>query len=126
LNLQLDAAETLQAWGKDTRRSEALVQALMGTEPVKGKNNRATNLIWGWEKLVLALKDNPNYAGAYYQSLYGLIEARFEYGMIKNNDKAKTAALKVLDNARARDSQLGGNQWKPKFDALESKIKENL
>ncbi len=126
LNLQLDAAETLQAWGKDTRRSEALVQALMGTEPIKGKNNRQTNLIWGWEKLVLALKDNPSYAGAYYQSLYGLIEARFEYGMIKNNEKAKTAALKVLDNARARDSQLGGTQWKPKFDALESKIKENL
>lgn len=126
VRLQLDAVDTLQSWGTQTKRSKALAEALMGAERVKNKDNRTVNLIWGWEQLTLSLKGNPKLEQAYYKSLFGLIEARFEYGVIEDNLKARKAALKVLNNARARDTELGGPAWKSKLEALESKIKKSL
>lgn len=126
VRLQLDAVDTLQTWGSQTKRSRAFAEALMGAERVKNKDNRTVNLIWGWEQLTQSLKGNPKLEQAYYKSLFGLIEARFEYGVIEDNLKARKAALKVLNKARERDTELGGPSWKSKLEALESKIKKSL
>ena len=126
LGVQLDAAETLQAWAKATKRANGYIEAMMGREPVVDKKTRRkSNVIWGWRNLVRRTRNQPQYADQFYQSLYRLIEARLEYGLLAESEKAIAAAQKELDNARQRDPALGGETWKPKFDALEKRIKNS-
>ncbi len=127
LTIQLDAAQTLQMWGIRGKRSKALAEAMSGTEKVRDeKTRRTTNLVWGWIYMVRALRDKPQFVEPYYEALYHLIEARLEYGILENNERAKQAALKELQNARRRDPNLGTPEWKRRFDALEKRIQQNL
>lgn len=127
LTAQLDAARTLQMWGIQGKRSKALAEAMSGTEKVRDeKTRRTTNLVWGWIYMVRALRDKPRFVEPYYEALYHLIEARLEYGILENSDRAKQAALKELQNARRRDPNLGTPEWKRRFDELEKRIQQDL
>lgn len=125
LTVQLDAAETLQQWGKSAKRSRAYGEAMMGTAKERDpKTKRQVNLVWGWRKLVQALRDNPQFQDAYYQSLYGLIESRLEYGKLENSEKAIDSALKELTNAQKRHPEMGGAKWQGQFTDLQQRIKQ--
>ena len=126
LRLQMDAVETLQAWGIQTKRANALAEALQGTQYRDEKDNRQKALIWGWEQLVTATKSNPKLEQHYYKSLFGMIQARYEYGVITDKKGARQSALTLLTRARKRDKELGGPAWRAKLDALESEIKKSL
>lgn len=126
LTVQLDAAETLQQWGKAAKLPRAYGEAMMGAVKERDpKTKRPVNLVWGWRKLVQALRDNPKFEDAYYQSLYGLIESRLEYGKLENSQKAIDSALKELTNAQKRHSEMGGPKWKDRFNQLSLKIKQS-
>jgi hypothetical protein len=123
LSVQIDAANTLLEWGKSTNNSKPIAQALMGAVEFRNsETKRTTNLVWGWQKLVQVLRDKPEFESDFYGALYGVIEARSEYGRIAKNPRALESALKELSNARARDAKLGGIEWKSKFDQLEKRI----
>lgn len=126
LRLQMDAVETLQAWGIQTKRANALAEALQGVQYVDEKDNRRKALIWGWEQLVKSLKDNPKLKQSYYKSLFGMIQARYEHGVITDKIATRKSALTLLTRARKRDKELGGPAWKAKLDALESEIEKSL
>lgn len=125
--LQLDAASTLQRWGTQTKTSKPLAKALGGTERFKDPDNgREKNLIWGWTKLANALKSNPDLSDAYFKSVFAAVSTRFEYGVIEKNSKVVQAAQKRLKIAKTKTPALGGPQWKPKFEALEAKMTQQI
>ena len=70
LPIQLDAAATLQQWGKSGLLSIKLAQAVKGTGKHIGANNRQTNAIWGWSKIMrLTQGDRVKYRDQYYTCL---------------------------------------------------------
>lgn len=126
LNVQMDAMETLQAWGKSTGSSLYYQQAMMGTRSVVDpKTKRKKNLIWGWQKMFTATRGNEKFVDAFYQSLYRLVECRLEWGLIEKNQKAIDNALLQIENAEKHDSALGGPVWKQKLEDLKARIKEH-
>ena len=125
-NIQIDAAETLQRWGENAKQSSQLARALSGTEKYRDpKTKRQRNLIWGWSRLVSALKTNPRYREPYYRCLFAEIETRLVYGLVANRSKAVQTALDRLEIEKNKDSELGGVIWKKKFSELESRLIKN-
>jgi hypothetical protein len=124
LPIQIDAADTLQAWAKATNSAKTYEMAVMGTERrTDPKTKRAQNVIWGWRQLVLATRNSDEYKLDFYAALYRMSEARMEYGQLQKSKTSFETALKEIESARTRDPQMGGADWKAKFDELEKKLK---
>ena len=124
LPIQIDAADTLQAWAKATNSAKTYELAVMGTERrTDPKTKRAQNVIWGWRQLVLATRTSDEYKLDFYAALYRMSEARMEYGQLQKSKTSFETALKEIESARTRDPQMGGADWKAKFDELEKKLK---
>ena len=127
LKVQLNAAETLQAWGKSAGRSKLYTEAVMGARPFTDPTTkRPSKLIWGWEKICTATRGNEKTQDAFYQSLYQLAECRMEYGLLEQKKEAIASALQEIENAEKRDPELGGAIWKRKFLELKNQIKQNM
>ena len=125
--LQMDAAATLQRWGTQTKTPKPLARALGGTERFKdAKTGREKNLVWGWSALANALKSKPDLADAHIKSVMGAVVTRFEYGVMEKNAKVVKAAQRRLEIAKSKNPGLESPDWKPKFDALEQKIKQQM
>ncbi len=110
-------------WGKATQNPNLLAEATSGKLKVKDpRTKRESNAIWGLKKLAQATSNNPKLAEIHTQCMYYLIDARYQYGLIKNNDKAIASARKELENLIARDPSMGGPVWKPRLEELKKQI----
>ncbi|MDR0870899.1 MAG: tetratricopeptide repeat protein [Planctomycetaceae bacterium] len=111
LDIQIEAAKTLQAWGKED--SPKLFSAVAGHFPVPQ--------VWGWNGLIKRTSVNiDKFSEMYYESYLNKFRCTLEIAKTeKNADKKK----KLLDNAY-RDfaslvsmrPQLGGQDWYGQFD----------
>ena len=124
LEIQLDAAATLQQWGKSESLSAALVQAVKGTGRYTAENKRPANAIWGWNKIMrLTQGDKTRFRDQYYTAAYGLAEAIYEQGKLKNRDASESALSRIEKEKSASPDFLGSKVWKQKFSDLEKRIK---
>ncbi len=126
LSIQIDAAETLQLWGRVNGGPKRYIEAVKGGEPYQDpKSRRSIKLIWGWEKIALATRSNVAYRDTFYQALYHVVECRLEYGIMTKNAGAIKAAGNEIVKERKRDPTFHGSEkWKQKFEAIEARINQ--
>ena len=125
LSTQLDAAMTLQQKGAAQNDAKSFAAAILGASPIAdAKTKRKQNAIWGWRKLVLATRGKDQFASAFYQSLYHMIEARYEIGRINQSAEGVKKALAELDNWQKRNPNFDNGPWKLKFDQLRKRIEK--
>ena len=126
-DIQIDAASTLQQWGKSAELAKPLVQAVNGTgiftDP---KTKRNANAIWGWKKIMRAAQgDKKKYREQYYLALYSIVEAKFESSRYLKKPSGYDGAIRMISKERQRDPNfLGSKEWKTKFSDLEKKIQD--
>ena len=124
LTWQIDAAETLQMWGKNKSNDQAYAKALNGTGQAQvGKRKR--NVVWGWRALEQRTRGNEKFNDAYRVALYNSVKTRFEYGALKRDKKIVASSQRELDKALKRFPFLNQGRWKAKFQALQAEIKKN-
>lgn len=124
-SVQLDAAATLQRWGKVARLQKPLLKAVKGTgEYDNPKTKRKANAIWGWEKILGATRGNKaKFREQYYLALYSIAEAMYEQAVILKKPASKKSALRLIKRERAKTPDyLGSLEWKNKFLELENRI----
>lgn len=122
LDIQVDAAETIHLAAKANKSTKGFGEAVGGIFPFKNpKTKKTANLVWGWKKLV-GVTRNPKLKSTYIKCMYHLIDARYQYGTIKNSQNAVKAARKELDRFMKAEPGLGGPAWKPKFEELKKQI----
>lgn len=122
---QINAAETLQLWGVERKRSRTLAEAIKGTEKwTNPQTRRESNLVWGWENLAKATRGKND--ELFYQALYHWSQCRLEYGLLENNNSTISAALREIENEENRNPELGGTDWKQKFEGLKARIRQHL
>ena len=124
LAIQMDAAATLQQWGKTQQLSVQLAQAVKGTGRYAAGNGGQTKAIWGWSKIMrLTQADKVRFREQYYTAAYGIAEAIYEQGKAKQKDASKSA-LKRIEKEKADSPGFRGSPaWKQKFANLEARIK---
>ncbi len=125
VNLQIDAAETLQMWGASKSNKDAYVKAMMGTGKYKD-GKREKNAIWGWRKLVQVTRNKEKLNSIYRTAIYNSVKSRFEYGVLANNRKAIESSLSELEKSLQRFEFLQTGPWSKKFDDLVAAIKSKL
>lgn len=124
VKVQIDAAETLQAWGISAKRARLLAEAIKGTKmKLNLQTKRETNQVWGWEFLARATrgKNNDLFATAIFQ----WAECLLENGLIENDKKRIGTALLLIETEEKRTTSLATENWKPKFESLKMRIKQN-
>ena len=124
LPMQLDAAATLQQWGKSVGLSRQLAQAVNGAGQFKDpKTKQTTNAIWGWNKIMrLTQRNKLKFRDQYFTAAYGIAEAIYEQGKAKKTDEKKRALDRIKKERAKSPDFLGSKIWKTKFSDLEKRI----
>ena len=125
LNLQIDAAETLQMWGKAESNKEAYGKALIGTGKYKD-GKKVKNAVWGWRKLEQLTRGKPKLNDAYRKALYGSMRTQFEYSVLIEKKQGVKSALSFLEKSLNKFKFLKTGPWSKKFDDLVAEMKSNL
>ncbi len=123
LDVQIEAAEVLQAWGAD--QPAWYRAAIMG-----GRRKAGKNVIWGWGKIAQMTTNQPNFTDQFYNARYQLAKSRFRYALSladakQKSDEVKRAEKDILSTASLYPA-LGGEAKKKEYDALFARFKRNL
>lgn len=115
LEAQVAAAETFQSWGE---LDPAYFLRAINGQPASA---RSPAEIWGWNKMAARLKKFPKYQEQFQQAQYNVAECSYRFSLAKAG-KEKTDGLQkaaALIEALARlDPQMGGDEWRSKYDQL--------
>lgn len=127
VNVQIDAARTLQLRGDQKDDPGSFAAAVAGSNKEKLPNaSRESNVVWGWRQIALATKGKESFNDAYFEALYNMAYCRLRYGEILNRNDAKESALTEIKNQQRLFPEMGGPIWKPKFIELAARIQKSL
>jgi hypothetical protein len=125
LNLQTDAAKTLQMQGDALNDPNPFALAVGGAQR-DASTARPGNVIWGWLQIAKATQGKQNFANEYFEAVYNMSYCRLRYGELLKQDMSKQAALTDILNQCRLFPEMGGPEWKPKFEALAKQIQSSL
>lgn len=115
LNLQVQAAELLQQWGRiDPQKYELAI----GGIPAEGTGNGA---VWGWGKIANTAMRYEQFRDNFFQARYQMAQCQLSLaGSKQGADKAKliSSAKRNLTMTKQLYPTLGGETWTTKYDAL--------
>lgn len=126
LDVQIETARTLQAWGDESNLGFHKV-AYLGGNPKPGTRD---NVIWGWGKIARVLEGKSEYDEQFYLARYELARSRYKYATsLKEPDKKQAELGRAERDIIATATlypQLGGPAMKKKYDALLRVIQKAL
>ena len=125
VSVQIEAARTYSELGVREKDSAKYLLAIGGARKMKSGDN----LIWGWRKINRLTQGKEAFTNEYYESRLGIAEARLGYAMLKTGEDKKKylgyAKLEIL-NTKKIYPELGGPEFKARFDAMLRKIQKAL
>jgi len=120
ISVQIEAAYNYQAWaGYSDKTTKYYNSAVMGyTDKGTGKQ-----VVWGWKPMADKIAGDQRFTAQFYEARYNLALCRFKYALsldAKDANRKKLVDMSKLDiELTARlFPDLGGDQWRPKFDVL--------
>ena len=123
LNIQVEAAKTLQQWG-DSGDANAYGKAIVGDRP--GKAGR--NVIWGWGRIANTCSKNKQFRDSFHEARYNLALCRYKLALTNSGAKQKD----LLGRAKAdilltkRLVSLGNKQQTQRYESLFKEIQKSL
>lgn len=113
VNLQVEAARVLQAWGEtnSTKYKEAIT----------GIRSREKGGIWGWGKIANATMPHQQFRNTFFEARYEMAKCQIGIAASKQGgERAKQlqAAEKTLSMTKKLYPSLGGPDWQAKYDEL--------
>ena len=125
VSVQIEAARTYMELGEREDDAAKYLLAIGGARKMKSGDN----LIWGWKKINRLTQGKDTFKNEYYESRLGIVEARLGFAMLKTGEDKKKylgyAKLEVLNTMKIYP-ELGGPEFKARFDALLRQIQEAL
>ncbi len=116
INVQVAAAELLQAWG--TQDATRYQQAINGIQQPGGKP-----AVWGWAKIALGTVQHSKFRETFYRARYEMATCQLLLASSKTGgEKASLLddALRNLSRTAKLYPEMGG--WKEKYDTLLKQI----
>lgn len=132
LPVQVEAAKTYQDWGamKGDKMEDNYQRAIFGAREVTdAKTKQKKNNIWGWAQLAKVVGSRPEYKDIFHEARYNLALARYAYAMKKKDAEQKTQlsyAKRDIAVMYGFYPDLGGDKWKPQYEALLKNIQIGL
>lgn len=128
VNVQVEAARTFQECGLNSGDPKLYFRAIMGGEnKVAGKTE---GIIWGWGAIARKTANNATFKDTFMEARYNLAVCRYRIGKLeKNAAKQKEyfeGTEKDIRNVSIVDREYGGENWRPKFEALARDVQRDL
>jgi cellulose synthase operon protein C len=123
LSVQIEAARTYQMRGA-VNQAEYYIAAIQG-----GKGDTAP--IWGWGKLANQTSKDPKFRDTFHEARYNIALCRQLHALSRPDSDSKKKKLLELAKDSIRETQqfestMGGEKWKPKYDALLRELQKSL
>jgi len=119
IEVQIEAAQTLQDWGLSAKDPDVFAKSMMGTGKfVDPKTKKTENAIWGWGKISQTVVRYDQYRDRFPEARYNLALCRFEYAKLKKDAKQMASAENDILATYRNDPELGGEVWAAKFTQL--------
>ena len=123
LSVQIEAARTYQMRGA-VDQPEYYIAAIQG-----GKGDTAA--IWGWGKLANRTSQDAKFRETFHEARYNIALCRKLYAELRPENDARKKTLLELAKDSIHDTQqfestMGGEKWKPKYDALLRDLQKQL
>ena len=124
LNIQIEAAKTLQQWGTVGGKAEALTKAIKGDKP--GKDSR--NAIWGWGRIAKVVAKNEQYRDTFHEARYNIALCRYKSAATQSGkQKIDTFKLAKKDITITKTLyKLGTKQQAKRYETLLKAIQKSL
>lgn len=125
LDIQIEAAKTLQAWGSEKSGFHRL--AILG-----GRKSAETgqNVIWGWGKISQVTANRDEFAEQFFEARYQLARSRFLYAQgLEDAAQKETETIKAekdISSTATLYPQLGGPTKKQEYNNLLKTIQKAL
>ena len=132
LNIQVEAARTLQAWGEED--PDYYYKAIMGSvkdtrATIDGKPNpnKDKNIVWGWGKLgQITQRYLDKFPDVFFESRMQFAACRFDYGKAKKSKKDIEKARGTIESTHRSYKNKLGAEWTQKYDRLLKSIQREL
>ena len=126
ISVQIEAAKNYQDWASyDKSTARYYNNAVMGWSD---KSNKL--VIWGWQPMASKIAGDSRFTQQFYEARYNLAVCRFKYGLTLEDKEKRTKLIQFakLDivNLATLFPDMGGEQWRPKFDVLLKNIQKEL
>lgn len=126
VDAQQEACQILERWGDLNHQASYFDLAINGYQDATSKKR----LVWGWGTLASKVQRSETYKDTYFLARYNLAECRYKKAMIQSGaEQTKSLNLAKADlllTVRVSDAELGGAEWKGKFDALTKLVQREL
>jgi hypothetical protein len=123
LPIQIEAARTFQFRGTAQDK-------IYYVRAIEGGDKPETASIWGWGKLAVQTSRDPKFRDVFHEARYNLALSRKRFAEASAEEAKKSVALQKakndIQNTKNFDSTLGGQKWKPKYDALLRELQKAL
>ena len=123
LNIQIEAAKTLQRWG-ESGKATAFEEAIVGSQP--GSDGR--NLIWGWGRIAKLVAKHEKNRDTFHDARYNTALCRYKLAKTLSGSQ-KTAMFKRAKSDITSTQQLynlGNEAQQQRYESLLRTIQKTL
>jgi hypothetical protein len=129
LPVQMEAAKLYQDWGGTGKgQQENYMRAIVGARPDQSKNGK--NTLWGWGEIARMTAGNSQFRDQFHEARYNLALCRYNYALTQDDASKKKEQLQRAKSDIALTAglypDLGGNEWRAKYDNLLKTIQKAL
>jgi len=123
LNIQIEAAKTLQRWG-DSGNADAFKEAIVGSHP--GNNGR--NLIWGWARIAKLVSKSDKSRDSFHEARYNTALCRYKLAKSLSGAEQTTTYKRAKSDITATQQlyDLGDASQRKRYESLLRTIQKNL
>ncbi|MDI9444266.1 MAG: hypothetical protein QM844_08875 [Planctomycetota bacterium] len=121
VDVQMEAARTLQDWARADEKPELYLSAIVG-EQVDGRY-----LVWGWNGIANRVVSREEYRPIFHEARYNIALCRTRLAQVKTGgERAELLKQAELDITRTYQlyPKMGGPEWFEKYDALLKAIRK--
>lgn len=137
MEAQMEAAETYMDRAATNKEPNIYTLAVNGGRP----DEKGDNIIWGWHRIAKTMQGAPPFADVndashkefvklFHQARYNVAWCAYMQGMAQTSKDERDKHLKQADYAITITEQytpdMGGEDWKPKYDELKKKVQSAL
>ena len=134
---QMEACETLMDRGAKNKDAASYQTAINGESP----DEKGDNIVWGWSRIAFTMTRSPQFANAqdpshadfvrlYHTARLNVAQCFMAQALAADASDAKAkhfnAVIYTIDQTESAAPDLGGDEWKPKYQDLKDRATKAL
>src|SRR5690606_3965184 len=115
-------------WAAAEKSEKEYVHAMRGGDTKQ--SGKIEPVIWGWGLMSSKTANAPAFRETFFEARYNLALCRYRMAKLQSSSSEEKKLLETAErdikNVAIVDKEYGGEDWRPKFDALLKQVQRDL